>query len=63
MSVDTYLKGKKIDNRYRRHKTDGVEILVADTLASWAESVVVDVRRFLIWSRLRPIVQHKHRPT
>ena len=63
MSVDTYLKGKKIDNRYRRHKLDGVEILVANTLSSWAESVVVDVKRFLIWSRLKPMVMHKHRPT
>jgi hypothetical protein len=63
VSVDTYLKGKKIDNRYRRHKTDGVEILVANTLSNWAESVAVDVKRFLIWSRLKPMVQHKHRPT
>lgn len=63
MSVDTYLKGKKIDNRYRRHKLDGVEILVANTLSNWAESVVVDVKRFLLWSRLKPVVNHKHRPT
>lgn len=63
MSVDTYLKGKKIDNRYRRHQTDGVEILVANTLSGWAESVAVDVKRFLIWKKLQPIVQHKHRPT
>lgn len=63
MSVDTYLKGKKMDNRYRRHKMDGVEILVANTLSSWAESVVVDVKRFLLWRRLKPMVMHKHRPT
>ena len=63
MSVDTYLKGKKMDNRYRRHKLDGVEILVANTLSSWAESVVVDVKRFLLWRRLKPMVLHKHRPT
>jgi len=63
VSVDTYLKGKKMDNRYRRHKLDGVEILVANTLSSWAESVVVDVKRFLLWRRLKPMVLHKHRPT
>ena len=63
MSVDTYLKGKKMDNRYRSHKLDGVEILVANTLSSWAESVVVDAKRFLLWSRLKPMVMHKHRPT
>ena len=63
MSVDTYLKGKKMDSRYRRHQLDGVEILVANTLSSWAESVVVDVKRFLLWRRLKPMVLHKHRPT
>jgi len=63
VSVDTYLKGKKMDNRYRRHQLDGVEILVANTLSSWAESVVVDVKRFLLWRRLKPMVLHKHRPT
>ena len=63
MSVDTYLKGKKIDNRYRRHKLGGVEVLVANSLSNWAESVAVDVTRFLLWSRLRPMVNHKHRPT
>jgi hypothetical protein len=25
--------------------------------------VVVDVKRFLLWSRLKPVVNHKHRPT
>lgn len=63
MSVDTYLKGKKMDNRYRRYKMDGVEILVANTLSSWAESVVVEAKRFLLWRRLKPMVMHKHRPT
>lgn len=63
MSVDTYLKGKKLDNRYRRFKTDGVEILVANTLLNWAQSVTLDLRRFLIWKRLRPLVEHKHHPT
>ena len=63
MSVDTYLKGKTITNKYRRHRKDGVEILVANSLSNWAESVVLDTKRFLIWQRLKPRVMHKHRPT
>ena len=63
MSVDTYLKGKQIGNKYRRYKADGVEILVANTLTGWAESVRLDVRRFLLWRRIKPMVMHKHRPT
>ena len=63
MSVDTYLKGKKITNKYRRYKQDGVEVLVANTLSGWAEAVQLDVGRFLLWRRLKPMVMHKHRPT
>jgi hypothetical protein len=63
VSVDTYLKGKKVADKYRRHRQGGVEILVANSLASWAESVRLETKRFLIWSRLKPMVMHKHRPT
>ena len=63
MSVDTYLKGKKVDNKYRRYRRDGVEILVANSLSNWAESVRIDTKRFLVWHRLKPLVMHKHRPT
>lgn len=63
MSVDTYLKGKRIGNRYRRYYPEGVEILVANTLSNWATSVDLDVRRFLLWMRVKPIVEHKHLPT
>jgi len=63
VSVDTYLKGKQVGNKYRRYKTDGVEILVANTLSGWAEAVRLDVRRFLLWRRVKPVVMHKHRPT
>ncbi len=63
MSVDTYLKGKKLEKKYRRYRQDGVEILVANSLSSWAEAVHLDVGRFLLWRRLKPRVMHKHRPT
>ncbi len=63
MSVDTYLQGKRIGDRYRSFHTGGVEILVANTLSSWAQQVTLDVRRFLIWRRVKPIVEHKHLPT
>jgi hypothetical protein len=63
VSVDTYLKGKAISGKYRRFRQEGVEVLVANSLSSWAESVRLDTKRFLLWKRLKPMVLHKHRPT
>ena len=63
MSVDTYLKGKTVANKYRRYRQEGVEILVANSLSNWAESVRLETKRFLLWQRLKPMVMHKHRPT
>ena len=63
MSVDTYLKGKRVAKKYRSYRQEGVEILVANPLSSWAESVRLDTKRFLLWNRLKPLVLHKHRPT
>ena len=63
MSVDTYLKGKQIGTRYGHFTSGDVEILIANTLLNWAEGVSLDVKRFLLWQRFKPRVQHKHRPT
>lgn len=63
MSVDTYLEGKHTGGRYSRFREGDVEILVANSLTGWAETVQLDVRRFLFWKRLKPRVLHKHRPT
>ena len=63
MSVDTYLKGKRTSGRYRRYDVEGVEFLVANTLSNWAQRVDLDVRRFLLWRRVKPRVEHQHRPT
>ena len=63
MSVDTFLQGKRIGGRYGTFRANGVDILVANTLSSWAQRVTLDVRRFLIWNRVKPIVEHQHLPT
>ena len=63
MSVDTYLKGKRMSGNYRRYDVAGVEFHVANTLSNWAERVDLDVRRFLVWRRVKPRVEHQHRPT
>lgn len=63
MSVDTYLKGKRIDNRYQRFNVAGSEVLVAFSLINWSQGVTLDSRRFLFWHRFKPIVEHRHHPT
>ncbi len=63
MSVDTYLKGKQIDGRYSRYEDAGVVVLVADSLTRWATRVTLDAPRFLLWRRLKPVVEHQHHPT
>lgn len=62
MSVDTHLIGKNL-TKYQRYHEDDVEILVSHSLLSWAYGVKLDVNRFLFWRRVKPIVEHKHRPT
>jgi hypothetical protein len=63
VSVDTYLKGKRLQNRYQRFDVGGNEVLVAFSLINWSESVTLDARRFLLRHRLKPIVEHRHHPT
>ncbi len=63
MSVDTYLKDKQIDGRYSRYDERDVTVLVADTLTKWATRVTLDAPRFLLWRRLKPVVEHQHHPT
>ena len=62
MSVDTHLKGKNTTN-YRRYREQGIEILVAHSLMSWAYGVALDRKQFLFWNRIKPVVEHKHRPS
>jgi len=62
VSVDTHLKGKNTTN-YRRYQEQGIEILVAHSLMSWAYGVELDRKQFLFWNRIKPVVEHKHRPS
>ncbi len=63
MSVDTYLKGKRIGGNYSRHESSGVEILVANALTRWGTRLTLDVKRFLVWRKFKPLVEHQHHPT
>ncbi len=63
MSVDTYLKGKQTLGRYDSFEAGGVKVLVAKTLSNWAQAATLDMRGFLMFRRLRPVVAHQHHPT
>ncbi len=63
MSVDTYLKRKNL-SRYHTLDVGDLRVHVANALAGWAESVVVDAERVLLfWKRFDVQVAHRHRPT
>ncbi len=63
MSVDTYLKGKRIDGNYSRHRAGEVEVLVANTLTRWGTRLTLDAPWFILGRRLKPQVEHEHHPT
>jgi hypothetical protein len=61
--VDTYLKRKNL-SRYETLELQDVRVHVATTLSRWAESVVVDAERVLLfWKRFDVQVAHRHQPT
>ena len=62
MSVDTYLKRKNL-SPYGAVEQEGVKILVANSLASWAEAVHVDVRRGWFSKSFEVAALHKHGTT
>ena len=51
MSVDTYLRGKNIAG-YQRVSQDGVEVLIAPSLAGMSESIDLRLKRFLMFKSL-----------
>ena len=63
MSVDTYLKGKRMTGRYDRMESAGVTVLVARTLSSWATGARLDMGGIPPFRRLKPVVEHRHHPT
>lgn len=61
MSVDTYLKGKDTSD-YQRVRHDDVEVLVAPSMARWAQTVRMAAKGRLR-RRLDIAVEHEHGPT
>ena len=68
MSVDTYLRGKKLDS-YRSFQitTDDdepVKVLVSQKMAQWSRGLAIGIRKFLIWESfdIQVIPVHSHAP-
>ena len=61
--MDTYLKGKNLSS-YQSADLEDISILLSRTLATWASSIRISVRRFLFWSSLGvdvlPLRPHVH---
>ncbi len=68
MSVDTYLRGKKLDS-YRTFQiaTEGdepIQVLVSQKMAQWSRGLAIGIRKFLIWESfdIKVIPVHTHAP-
>ncbi len=48
MSVDTYLKRKKLDG-YLRATVEDVKILTSRTMSTWGKTIWLDTKNFLLW--------------
>lgn len=61
--MDTYLKRKNL-SRYQTATTGGVDILLSQRLRSWAQTISISAKRFLLWTsfavEVTPI--HAHAP-
>ena len=56
MSVDTYLKRKKIDG-YLGANVEDVKILMSRTMSSWAQTIWLDTKNFVLWKSFNVIVE------
>jgi hypothetical protein len=61
--VDTYLKRKNL-SRYLTATTGGVDILLSQRLGSWAQTISITARRFLLWTTfdVEVVPIHAHAP-
>jgi hypothetical protein len=61
--VDTYLKRKNL-SRYQTATTGGVDILLSQRLGSWAQTISISAKRFLLWTSfaVEVIPIHSHAP-
>lgn len=56
MSVDTYLKRKKIDG-YLRANVEDVKILMSRTMSAWAKTIWLDTKSFVLWNSFNVVVE------
>jgi hypothetical protein len=62
VSVDTYLKGKNT-KPYASLDIDGLQVLVSPRLVAYAQTVEVELNKFLFWKSFEVFVEHRHAPT
>ena len=60
MSVDTYLKGKNTSAYHKLQPVDGVTIMVAPKLTTYAHRVELVTRKKLVGSKLVAVAHHEH---
>ena len=60
MSVDTYLKGKNTGAYRKLQPADGVTIMVAPKLMSYAHRIELVTRKRLVGARLVAVAHHEH---
>jgi len=67
VSVDTYLQHKNTSSGYQVVNQEGIQLLVAFSLARWAKAVHLDVSKLLFGTRFaidaEPKQSHSHGPT
>ena len=63
MSLDTYLKRKNL-SRYHAARTDNVLIFLSQRLGTWAQTISITAKRFLLWTSfaVEVIPIHSHAP-
>ena len=61
--MDTYLTRKNL-SRYRTARTDDVVIFLSQRLGTWAQSISISAKRFLLWTSfdVEVVPLHTHAP-
>ncbi|MEM8925275.1 MAG: hypothetical protein AAGD35_17360 [Actinomycetota bacterium] len=60
MSVDTYLKGKNTSRYTKVEPDDGVTVLVAPSLKTYAHRIELFTRKKLVGAKLVAVAHHEH---
>ncbi len=61
--MDTYLKRKNLSS-YHAARNDDVVVWLSHTLGTWAQSISVSAKRFLVWTSfdVEVVPIHAHAP-